>query len=146
MCHRKYLDDFQQPGETVLAEAKTNDNLNIRQNYMKKYCIEQLDGLEALQCSCGTARRAFIGTEDSEASVHLVDISRNSKTHYHRQHTEVYLILEGEGQLELDGEIINVKPMTSVLIKPGCRHRAIGEMRIVNISIPSYDADDEWFD
>ena len=60
--------------------------------------------------------------------------------------TEIYLILEGSGHLELDGELIPVKPMTSILIKPGCRHRAVGNMRIINIPIPTFDHEDEWFD
>jgi len=54
--------------------------------------------------------------------------------------------LEGEGYVELDGELISVKPMTAVYIKPGCRHRAVGRMRIVNVPIPAYDPDDEWVD
>jgi len=28
----------------------------------------------------------------------------------------------------------------------GCRHRAIGKLRIVNIPVPAFDANDEWFD
>ena len=60
--------------------------------------------------------------------------------------TEIYVVLEGEGHLELDGQMIAVKPMTSVMIKPGCRHRAIGKMRILNIAVPAFDAGDEWFD
>jgi len=54
--------------------------------------------------------------------------------------------LEGEGQIELDGEVIPVKPMTTILIKPGCRHRAIGEMKIINIPVPTFDPSDEHFD
>ena len=30
--------------------------------------------------------------------------------------------------------------------KPGCRHRAVGKMGIVNVSIPPFDPEDEWFD
>lgn len=113
---------------------------------MKNYTIEQLDDLESLDCPCGTTRRAFINPENEIASAHLVDISKDSRTHYHKGITEIYLILEGEGQLELDGELVPVRPMTSIMIKPGCRHRAIGEMRIVNIAIPKFDPEDEWFD
>ena len=113
---------------------------------MKKYYIEQLDEVAPTDCSCGIARRAFVCSENQVASVHMVEISSNSRTHYHKQHTEIYLIIEGEGHLELDGELVPVKPMTSVLIEPGCRHRAIGEMRIINIPIPTYDPEDEWFD
>ena len=59
---------------------------------------------------------------------------------------EIYLVLEGEGHMELDGELVAVKPMTAILIKPGCRHRAVGNLRIVNIPVPAFDPHDEWFD
>ena len=48
--------------------------------------------------------------------------------------------------LELDGEMVPVRPMTSIFIKPGCRHRAVGKMKIVNIPVPAFDPHDEWFD
>jgi hypothetical protein len=32
------------------------------------------------------------------------------------------------------------------MIKPGCRHRAIGKLKILNIPIPAFDPDDEFFD
>ena len=40
--------------------------------------------------------------------------------------TEIYIVLEGEGYLEANGEIIPLKPMTTVMIRPGCVHRAVG--------------------
>lgn len=76
----------------------------------------------------------------------MVDISKDSRLHYHKKLTEIYLILEGEGHMELDGELVPVKPMTSILIKPGCRHRAVGKMRLINVPIPAFDPEDEWFD
>ena len=59
---------------------------------------------------------------------------------------EIYYVLEGNGQIELDGMRFDVSPGTSVLIKPGCRHRAIGKMKILNVPIPAFNPDDEWFD
>jgi len=61
-------------------------------------------------------------------------------------HTEIYLVLEGEGYMELDGELFPVKPMTSILIRPICKHCPKGQMRIVNIPVPALDPTDEWFD
>jgi mannose-6-phosphate isomerase-like protein (cupin superfamily) len=60
--------------------------------------------------------------------------------------TEYYVVLEGEGWLELDGERVPVKPMTAIMIRPGCRHRAIGRLKIINIPVPAFDPEDEWFD
>lgn len=80
------------------------------------------------------------------ATIHLLDVSRDARTHYHKKLTEIYLVLEGEGHLELDGELVPVRPMTAVMIRPGCRHRAVGNLRIINIPVPAFDPADEWFD
>lgn len=112
----------------------------------KNYLVTQLDALAPVACPCGKSRRGFAVPENPVATLHLVEISIDARTHYHRAMTEIYLILEGEGIMELDGERIPVRPMTSVLIKPGCRHRLVGHCRIVNVAIPAFDAADEWFD
>ena len=112
----------------------------------KRYAIHQLDDLPGVPCPCGTARRAFGDQAGSIASVHLVDIADEPVAHFHARHTEFYVILEGEGYLELDGERVPVRPLTTVMIKPGCRHRAVGKLRILNIPVPAFDPADELFD
>jgi mannose-6-phosphate isomerase-like protein (cupin superfamily) len=113
---------------------------------MANYMIAQLDEVPEQRCPCGFARRAFTAAPENVASLHIVDIQQDSRTHYHKRMTEIYLVLEGEGQMELDGQLFPVKPMTAIYIRPGCRHRAIGQLRIVNIPVPSFDESDEWFD
>ena len=110
------------------------------------YLVAQLDEVEPVPCPCGQARRAFAVPENTTATLHMVDIAEDSRTHYHKKMTEIYLVLEGEGHIELDGETFPLRPMTSVMIKPGCRHRAVGKLRIINIPIPAFDPQDEWFD
>lgn len=113
---------------------------------MNRYMIAQLDEVPPARCPCGFTRRAFAAAPENVASLHLVDIQEDSRTHYHRKMTEMYLVLEGEGQMELDGKLFPVKPLTAIYIRPGCRHRAIGKLRIINIPVPSFDDQDEWFD
>lgn len=113
---------------------------------MNNYLIAQLDELPPVPCPCGAARRAFAGGEANLASVHVVDIREDSRAHYHQRMTEIYVVLEGVGQIELDGQLVPLKPLTAVYIRPGCRHRAIGKLRILNIPIPAFDPADEWFD
>ena len=112
----------------------------------RNYLISQLDELPGQPCPCGTTQRGFVSPENNVASVHHVEIKADAQTHYHKKMTEIYVILEGTGELELDGERIPVRPMTSIMIKPGCRHRAIGRLKILNIAIPKFDPSDEWFD
>ena len=113
---------------------------------MSNYAVAQLDTLEPQRCPCGWTRRAFADLAGAPASVHVVQIEEDARTHYHRQMTEIYVILEGTGFLELDGERIPVQPLTSIMIRPGCRHRAVGKLKLLNIPIPAFDPHDEWFD
>jgi len=108
--------------------------------------ITQLDEVPPVRCPCGFSRRGFATPENQVATIHMVDIEIDAQVHYHKKMTEIYLILEGEGFMELDGERIPVKPMTSIFIKPGCRHRAVGKLKIINVPIPAFDPADEWFD
>lgn len=110
------------------------------------FSIAQLMDLAPRPCPCGTTRRAFADLPGASASMHVVDISQDSRTHYHKRMTEIYVVLEGEGHIELDGKQFPVKPMTAIYIKPGCRHRAVGKLRILNVPIPAFDEADEWFD
>lgn len=112
----------------------------------KGYEKASLTHLPATRCPCGWARRAFGELPEKTATIHLVDIESDSRVHYHKSHTEIYLILEGEGHMELDGERVPVEPMDVIYIRPGCRHRAVGRMKVVNVPVPAFDAADEWFD
>lgn len=113
---------------------------------MGNFLIEQLDELDSKACPCGFAKRAFSDEPGAVASLHMVEINQDSRVHYHKRMTEIYLVIEGEGFLELDGELVPVRPFTTVYIKPGCRHRAVGQLRIINIPVPAFDPQDEWFD
>jgi len=111
-----------------------------------RYSVAQLADLPPIPCPCGTARRAFAESPSVLLSIHLTEISANAQTHYHKRLTETYVVLEGEGWLELDGERVPLKPLTAVTIRPGCRHRAVGKLKILNFVVPAFDPEDEWFD
>lgn len=113
---------------------------------MTRFVFSQLDSVDAVRCPCGWSRRSFAHEDNPLATVHLVDIAEDARPHYHRKMTEIYVILEGEGHMELDGQLIPVRPLSSVMIHPGCRHRAVGKLRLLNIPIPAFDPEDEWFD
>jgi mannose-6-phosphate isomerase-like protein (cupin superfamily) len=113
---------------------------------MQNFVIADFDQIEPVKCPCGLARRAFGSAGNSIATMHLVEILEDARAHYHKQMTEIYFVLEGEGQIELDGRLFALKPNTAVYIKPGCRHRALGNLKIINVPIPAFDESDEWFD
>jgi mannose-6-phosphate isomerase-like protein (cupin superfamily) len=111
-----------------------------------RYRVVHMDELDAVGCPCGSAKRAFGEDPDQIATLHVVNIKADSQTHYHKKLTELYFVLEGEGQMELDGRRVDIRPGSAIMIKPGCRHRAIGNLKILNVPIPAFDPEDEWFD
>ncbi len=112
----------------------------------KNYSLSQMDEMEAQRCPCGLTRRAFLSPDNHVATLHVLDVQADAQRHYHKRLTEIYVVLEGEGFLELDGEMVPVRPMTAVMIHPGCRHRAVGSLRVVIVPVPAFDPQDEWFD
>lgn len=105
----------------------------------------QIPGVE---CPCGTARRAFVDNEDFPGTIHVTEISRDAQIHYHKKLTEAYYVLESEAgaQMQLDDEKVDVHPGTCILIRPGTRHCALGQMKVLIVVFPKFDPDDEWFD
>jgi mannose-6-phosphate isomerase-like protein (cupin superfamily) len=81
-------------------------------------------------------------------SLHVTQIEATAKTHYHQRLTETYFILECDAGscLELDGELVPVKPSAAFVIHPGTRHRAVGKMKVLIVASPKFDPSDEWFD
>jgi mannose-6-phosphate isomerase-like protein (cupin superfamily) len=73
-----------------------------------------------------------------------------TERHYHREAEEIYFIVEGSGQMELDGERRNVRPGDAVLIPPGAWHQitaaAEGELRLLCCCSPAYRHEDTFFD
>ena len=112
------------------------------------YEIADFAEIPGTPCPCGTARRAFSDIEDFPATVHVTEISVDAQKHYHKTLTETYFFLEcgDDAKMELDDEIIPVHPGMSIMIRPGTRHRALGEMKVLIMVLPKFDPADEWFD
>lgn len=111
-----------------------------------RYELVHMADIPGVPCPCGTAKRAFTDDPDQLASFHITEISADSRTHYHKRLTEIYYVLEGKGVMELDGDQQPIKPGDAIMIKPGCRHRAIGRLKLVIVAMPVFDPADEWFD
>ncbi len=105
----------------------------------------QLDELAPVPCPCGSARRAFAAAGNA-ASVHLVQICAAARAHRHIHTTEIYVVLEGNGEVEVDGKRFAVRPLSAIYIAAGCRHRAIGNLKVINIPVPAFDPADERLD
>lgn len=95
--------------------------------------------------ACGKRIR-LISKEDTGAAawVHVVDID-GARPHYHKKSTEIYYVLEGEGEILLDNEKKKIFKGSIVQIPPGVAHGAIGKMRVLVIGIPDIDESDIFY-
>ena len=115
-------------------------------NDEKSYLVADFSQISPIPCPCGQSKRAFIHDDNKVASIHVVEISKDSRPHFHKKMTEIYYVLKGEGKLEIDGDTVTLKPGVSVLIPPGKLDRAVGELKILNVPVPAFDPEDEWFE
>jgi len=67
-----------------------------------------------------------------------------AKKHYHKRTTEHYIILSGNGELELNDECISVGPGAVIVIAPPTKHALRGEFEIINVVSPPFDPEDEY--
>ena len=51
-----------------------------------------------------------------------------------------------DARMQLDDEVIPLRPGVCVMIPPGVRHRAIGRMKVLIAVVPKFDPADEWLD
>ena len=95
--------------------------------------------------TCGWRDR-LISREDSNVTawVHAVDID-GAREHYHKVATELYYVLEGEGDVVLDGEPVSVSKGSLLHIPPGVVHGARGKMRVLVVGIPDMSDDDLFY-
>lgn len=111
------------------------------------YLIRTLKDAPTVACPCGESTRPLTRADTPACNLHVTFI-QDSVRHYHRNCTEVYLVLEGQGQMELNDDVVDVAPGTVVYIEPLTRHRLWSKdgVRTVVFGVPALDPQDEYFD
>jgi mannose-6-phosphate isomerase-like protein (cupin superfamily) len=72
-----------------------------------------------------------------------------TERHYHAESEEIYYVVEGSGEIELDGERRRVGVGDAVLIPPGARHQIradSGGLCFLCCCAPAYRHEDTFFD
>ncbi len=110
----------------------------------KGYLVRRLQDAPTVPCPCGSSTRIITRADTPTVNVHLTHI-QDARKHYHRECTEVYIVVEGSGEMELGDEVVPVAPGTVIVIEPNTPHRGRGNFKAFIIGFPALKPDDEFF-
>lgn len=90
--------------------------------------IVNWEDLNKIEDGCGGIIYKILDTENSglknfEIAMCIFDPGEIAVLHYHEKMEEIYFILEGEGQIELNGQWRAVKAEDCIAIPIGVKHR-----------------------
>jgi mannose-6-phosphate isomerase-like protein (cupin superfamily) len=91
----------------------------------------------------------FGGAANQSLAEATLDSGRATRRHYHAETEEIYVLLEGSGEMEVDGERGPVQPGDSILIPAGAWHEiraGAGELRFLCCCAPPYRDEDTFFE
>ena len=91
--------------------------------------------------TCGQIRPLIEARDEAAAEVHHVVIDR-AKLHYHARTDEFYYIIDGEGTMVLDDDVIDVRKGMVVYVPRGVKHKAVGKLTVLTVCIPRGVMDD----
>lgn len=113
----------------------------------KGYLVRPIEEAPTVPCPCGQSTRALTRADTPVCNFHITFI-QDSVKHYHKECTEVYYILEGQGKMEMNGDVIDIRPGIVLYIEPGTRHRLWSKegVRTIVFGVPALNPDDEYFD
>ena len=85
--------------------------------------------------TCGQIRPLLEEKDGAAAEVHHLQIS-NAKLHYHQRTDEIYYVLDGQGQMRLDDEEIELHKDVVVYVPRGVKHKAWGNLTVLVVCVP----------
>jgi len=96
----------------------------------------------------GSTIREYLHTGVQSLAEASLAPGQATERHSHRRSEEIYLILEGGGELEVDREVRTVGPGDAILIPPGAWHQlTAGDQgtTLLCCCVPPYSDDDTYF-
>jgi mannose-6-phosphate isomerase-like protein (cupin superfamily) len=83
---------------------------------------------------------------DSLVSSFLIYVNAQVKPHYHAEHSEHVMVIEGQGSMTLNDSIFTVNPGDLIFIPRGSVHSVIkiseASLKVISIQAPYFDGKD----
>jgi len=97
---------------------------------------------------CGSTIRELHHTDEQSLAEASLPAGAQTQRHFHAVTEEIYFLLEGTGEMEVDGSHQRVGPGDAVLIPAGARHQITAEtaLRFLCCCAPAYSDADTFFD
>jgi mannose-6-phosphate isomerase-like protein (cupin superfamily) len=90
------------------------------------------------------------GTVKQSLAEATLEPGQATQRHYHGEAEEIYFVLAGEAEMELDGDRARVEAGQAIPIPPGARHQirnvGAGPLRILCCCSPPFRHEDTFFD
>jgi mannose-6-phosphate isomerase-like protein (cupin superfamily) len=117
--------------------------------YAGRVEIARRSELEPFTTKDGSTIREYLHTPAQSLAEATLAPGQGTQRHYHRLAEEIYLVVEGGGRMELDGEVADVTAGDAILIPPGAWHQLTetggGRLRLLCACAPAYAHDDTYF-
>jgi mannose-6-phosphate isomerase-like protein (cupin superfamily) len=88
------------------------------------------------------------GARNQSLAEALLAPGQATERHYHAETEELYVVLDGEGEMEIEGERREVRPGDAILIPVGAWHQiraGAEELRFLCCCAPPYRHEDTFF-
>ena len=111
--------------------------------------VRSRDRAEPFTTKDGSTIRELMPAGNQSLAEATLAPGQQTERHYHAESEELYYLLGGEGEMEVDGERSAVAPGDAILIPPGAWHQitATGssELRFLCCCAPPYEHTDTFF-
>jgi mannose-6-phosphate isomerase-like protein (cupin superfamily) len=112
--------------------------------------VSSVNALEAFTTKDGSTIRELHHTAAQSLAEATLEPSQATQRHVHRITEEIYFVVKGQGDMEVDGEHAQIRPGDAVLIPAGAWHslenNGTSELRILCCCVPPYSHDDTYFE
>jgi mannose-6-phosphate isomerase-like protein (cupin superfamily) len=117
--------------------------------------VRSLAEAEALTTADGSTIRELLGLptaplRNQSLAEATLEPGQATERHYHAETEEIYYLVEGDGEMELDGERRPLGVGDAVLIPPGAWHQIRagdgGRLRFLCCCAPAYRHEDTYFE
>jgi mannose-6-phosphate isomerase-like protein (cupin superfamily) len=112
--------------------------------------IQSVNRAEPFRTKDGSTIRELHHTAAQSLAEATLEPDQATERHYHRLSEEIYFVLKGAGDMEIDGEHKRIAVGDAVLIPPGAWHslhnNGTSELRILCACSPPYAHEDTYFE